>query len=70
MLIFNPGTYFLEVRDELGFENPNPARYPIRLIPDKYPEAEILNPDEDLEVAGNETIPVVYSARDDSGSPP
>ena len=67
MLIFNPGTYFLEVRDELGFENPNPARYPIRLIPDKYPEAEILNPDEDLEVAGNETIPVVYSARDDFG---
>ncbi len=67
MLVFNPGNYFIEVRDELGFENPNPARYPIRLIPDKYPEAEILNPLEDLEVAGNETIPIVYSARDDFG---
>ena len=67
MLIFNPGNFFIEVRDELGFENSNPARYPIRLIPDKYPEAEILTPDEDLEVAGNETIPIVYSARDDFG---
>ena len=67
LLIFNPGNYFIEVRDDLGFENSNPARYPIRLIPDKYPEAEILTPDEDLEVAGNETIPVVYSARDDFG---
>ena len=67
MLVFTPGNYFIEVRDELGFENPNPARYPIRLIPDKYPEAEILNPLEDLEVAGNETIPIVYSARDDFG---
>jgi len=67
LLIFNAGTYFIEVRDELGFENPNPARYPIRLIPDKYPEAEILTPDEDLEVAGNETIPVIYSAKDDFG---
>jgi hypothetical protein len=70
MLVFNPGNYFIEVRDELGFENPNPARYPIRLIPDKYPEAEILNPLEDLEVAGNETIPIVYSAGTISGSPP
>lgn len=67
LLVFHPGNYFIEVRDELGFENPNPARYPIRLIPDKYPEAEILNPLEDLEVAGNETIPIVYSARDDFG---
>ncbi len=67
MLVFNPGNYFIEVRDDLGFENPNPARYPIRLIPDKYPEAEILTPDEDLEVSGNETIPIVYSARDDFG---
>jgi hypothetical protein len=67
ILVFNPGTYAIEVQDDLGFENANPARYPIRMIPDKYPEAEILSPDDDLEVAGNETIPIVYSARDDFG---
>ena len=67
LLVFNPGSYAVELRDELGFENPNPARYPIRLIPDKYPEAEIISPTDDLEVAGTETIPVVFTAKDDFG---
>jgi len=69
LLIFNPGIYSIQLKDNLGFENPNPAQYQIRLIPDKYPEAEIVSPVEDLEISGNEIIPISYTAKDDFGVP-
>lgn len=65
LLVFNPGTYSLWIKDKLGLENPNPAQYRIHLIPDKYPEGEILSPTEDMEVASNEVLPVLYTVRDD-----
>jgi hypothetical protein len=67
LLVFYPGTYSLSIRDELGFENPNPVQYGIHLIPDKYPEGEIISPTEDLEVSGSGVLPVIYAARDDFG---
>jgi len=67
LLIFSPGTYSIKVQDELGFENPNPVNYQIRLIPDKFPEGEIISPAQDLEISGNEVIPIVYTAKDDFG---
>jgi hypothetical protein len=67
LLVFNPGTYSIKVKDHLGFENPNPIQYEIRLIPDKFPEGEMISPAEDLEVSGSEVIPIVYTASDDFG---
>ncbi len=67
LLVLQPGSYAIRVKDELGFENPNPVQYQIRVIPDKYPEAEIASPAKDLEIRGDEVIPIVYSARDDFG---
>jgi soluble cytochrome b562 len=67
LVIFYPGTYSIHVKDELGFENPNPVQYRIHLLPDKYPEAEIISPAQDLEVSGTEVTPIVYTARDDFG---
>lgn len=67
LLVFYPGTYSLWIRDELGFENPNPVQYRINLIPDRYPEGEIISPGEDLQVSGSEVIPLLYAARDDFG---
>lgn len=67
LLVFDPGTYSITVRDELGFANINPVHYQIRLIPDQFPEGEILSPGRDLEISGNELLPVVYTARDDFG---
>lgn len=66
-LVLYPGYYSFKVKDEFGFENPDPIRYAIRLIPDKNPEVEILQPAHDLEITGEEDIPVVYAARDDFG---
>jgi hypothetical protein len=67
LLVFSPGTYFIKMKDEHGFENPNPVQYQIRLIPDQYPTTEIISPSEDLEIAGGEVIPIVYTAKDDFG---
>ena len=67
LLVFNPGAYSIKVKDQLGFENPNPVQYPIRVIPDKFPEGEITSPAEDLEVSGSEVVPIVYKASDDFG---
>ena len=67
LLVLYPGTYSLSVKDKLGFENPHPVQYRIRLIPDKYPEVEILSPAEDLEVSGTEVLNLAYTARDDFG---
>jgi hypothetical protein len=67
LLVFNPGTYSISIKDELGFENLNPVRYRIHLIPDKYPEGEIISPAEDLELSASEILPVFYTSRDDFG---
>ena len=67
LLVLNPGTYSIKMKDDLGFENPNPAQYQIRLVPDKYPEAEIIRPAQDLEISGDEVIPILYTAKDDFG---
>ena len=66
-LVLYPGHYSFKVKDEFGFENPEPVRYSIRIIPDKPPEAEIVQPAQDLEISGEEEIPVLYAARDDFG---
>lgn len=66
-LVFDPGGYSIQVKDELGFENPSPVAYSIQLVPDRHPEAQVLNPVEDLEVVGNEILPVVYTVKDDFG---
>ena len=66
-LVLYPGHYSFKVKDEFGFENPDPVRYSIRIIPDKPPEAEIIQPAQDLEISGEEEIPVMYLARDDFG---
>jgi len=67
LLVLQPGTYSISIEDALGFKNEDPVRYTIRLIPDRFPEATIVKPAENLEVTGNEVLPVVYSAEDDFG---
>ena len=67
LVVLYPGTYSIHIKDELGFENPNPVQYRIHLIPDKYPEGEIISPAQDLEVMGTEVMPIDYTAKDDFG---
>jgi hypothetical protein len=67
LLVLRPGTYFLSVKDALGFENPDPVPYAIHLIPDKYPQAQIISPSSDVVITGREALPLVYEGKDDFG---
>jgi hypothetical protein len=67
LLVLEAGSYTIRLKDEFGFENINPVRYQIRVIPDAYPEVHIVSPAKNLEVGGDEVIPIIYSARDDFG---
>ena len=66
LVLFQSLRYHMLVEDPLGFRN-NPIAYEIRVRPDGFPTVEILAPGEDLEVNGDETLPVEFSARDDFG---
>ncbi|MGA2106527.1 MAG: DUF4175 family protein [Syntrophorhabdales bacterium] len=67
LLVLEPGTYSIRLKDSLGFENPDPVNYEIRIVPDRFPEATIIHPSADMEIIGDEVIPVVYTASDDFG---
>jgi len=66
LVLFQSGRYQIEVEDALGFRN-RPIAYDIRIRPDGFPTVEILKPTEDLEVNGDETLSVEFTARDDFG---
>ena len=67
LLVLNPDHYSFKLKDHLGFENPNPAKYQVRVMPDQYPEGKIIKPGQDIEILGDEVLPIVYTARDDFG---
>lgn len=67
LVLLTPGEYAIGLRDSLGFSNTDPARYQLRVIPDREPEVEIEKPAQDMEVEGSEIVPIRYRARDDFG---
>ncbi len=66
LVLFQSQRYQIEVEDALGFRN-SPIAYEMRVRPDGFPTVEILQPAEDLEVNGDEKLPLEFSARDDFG---
>ncbi len=66
LVLFQSEKYRIEVEDPLGFHN-SPINYEIRVRPDGFPTIDLLQPAEDLEVNGDETLPLEFSARDDFG---
>jgi len=66
LVLFQPQKYQILVEDPLGFRN-SPISYEMRVRPDGFPTVEILKPTEDLEINGDETLPLEFSARDDFG---
>lgn len=66
LVLFQPQKYQILVEDHLGFRN-SPISYEIRVRPDGFPTVELLRPTEDLEINGDEILPLEFSARDDFG---
>lgn len=66
LVLFQSQSYRIVVEDSLGFRN-SPIVYELIVKPDAFPTIDLLTPTEDLEVNGDETLPIEYSARDDFG---
>lgn len=66
LVLFESHKYEVQVEDGYGFRNA-PISHEIRVRPDGFPTVELLSPTEDLEVNGDEILPLEFSARDDFG---
>jgi hypothetical protein len=66
LVLFQSQRYRILVEDAFGFQNA-PIAYELRAKPDAFPTVDLLVPTEDIEVNGDEILPLEYSARDDFG---
>ena len=66
LVLLQSETYQILAEDSLGFQN-SPITYELRALTDNFPSVELKRPTEDLEVNGDETLVLEYSAKDDFG---
>ncbi|MBI4524678.1 MAG: DUF4175 family protein [Deltaproteobacteria bacterium] len=66
LVLFQSQKYRIVIEDPLAFRN-SPITYELRVNPDGLPTVDLLKPVEDLEVNGDESLPLEFSARDDFG---
>jgi len=61
------GTLRIDLVSEAGVRDPDPMVYPVKVVEDLPPEAELLSPAFELEISRREVLPVTYEVRDDYG---
>jgi hypothetical protein len=67
MIVRKDRTYHVEITDREGLRNIDPIEYTVHVIPDLPPTVAITSPGTNLNVAGNEHLPVVFRVTDDYG---
>ena len=67
LVLFQSQSYRILVEDSPRFSQNSPISYELRVKPDGFPTVDLLRPTEDLEINGDETLSLEYSARDDFG---
>ena len=67
MTLRKPGTYHVHVTTPQGVANADPIEYSLRVLTDAYPTIAILSPGANLDVAGDETLPLLFRLTDDYG---
>jgi hypothetical protein len=60
-------SYHIDIVDDEGLHNADPIEYTIHSVPDLPPTVDITSPGTNLNVAGNEHLPVVLRVTDDYG---
>ncbi len=66
VVLFRSQGYRIRLEDAFGFGN-LPIPYEMVAVPDSFPLVELLKPEEDLEVNGDERLALEYRASDDYG---
>jgi hypothetical protein len=67
VVVRNDRTYTIRILDSEGLPNTDPIEYSIHAIPDVTPAIAIVAPGMDLNIAGNERLPMVFRVTDDYG---
>ena len=65
-VLFQSQSYRILVEDAQGFRN-SPITYELKVKPDGFPTVDLLQPTQEVEINGDETLTLDYSARDDFG---
>lgn len=60
-------TYRIDVTDQGSLANAAPVHYPITLLADAFPSVRVLEPGRNIDIAGNEPVPLFIEAADDYG---
>eukprot|EP00913_Durusdinium_trenchii_P035323 g33053.t1 len=58
-------SYWFDLKDRQGFDNPNAPRYDIRAIRDRLPTVRMVRPPRNVRVTKNAVVPVKVIAEDD-----
>ena len=65
--VFNEDEFTILIYDENDVSNINPMIYKIRIIPDNYPDCQLISPDSDIELTEAMDIPLGIRISDDFG---
>ncbi|HLF20304.1 MAG TPA: DUF4175 family protein, partial [Bacteroidota bacterium] len=60
-------SYFLFMKDNEGLANLDPIRYQLKIVPDESPSVTIVEPGQNLDIAGSQSLRLLIQARDDFG---
>jgi hypothetical protein len=66
-LLKDDGSYQIAITDRDTLTNSDPVRYNLKVIPDEWPTVAIIAPGRNLDIAGNQSIPLLVHAEDDFG---
>lgn len=67
ILVNKENTYWFELLDAEGYNNPERIKYKIEIKPDEFPRIEFLSPKEDLIVSEKGKLKLTYLTSDDFG---
>ena len=67
LVLKKTGTYHVRITNPQGVSNADPIEYALRLLADAYPTIAILSPGANIDVAGDEQLPLLFRLTDDHG---
>ena len=65
--LFSDNSYCISLLDEEGLSNSEPVQYQLKTVMDEYPTIAIVDPGRNIDIAGDQSIPLFLKAKDDFG---
>ena len=66
-LLTSDNSYSVSLLDEEGLSNSEPVHYQLKAVMDEYPTITIVDPGRNIDIAGDQSIPLFLKAKDDFG---